>query len=349
MGVVELAPGYFIPRIIVGCWQLAKGHGKEVNPDRIIQKLFVYASRGMTTFDCADIYIGVEELLGMFRKTYGSQYGCEALNKLKIHTKFVPNRSELSEINRTSVERAIDLSLRRLGVEQIDLVQFHWWDFNVPRYVEVAHYLSSLKSKGKIVNLGVTNFDVSHLRELVENGIPVISNQVQYSLLDQRPERSMVDFAFIHGIKLLCYGTLAGGFFSEKFLGANEPYAQFKNRSLTKYKLLIDDFGGWELLQELLFALNKIAERHEVTIADIAQRFVLEKPAVAGIIVGFRHGSSYCYPASSTFSFVLSEHDRREIQEVLWKSLSLPGDIYSLERMQAGKHGKIMKYDLNFS
>ena len=62
----------------------------------------------------------------------------------------------------------------------------------------------------------------------------------------------------------------------------------FENRSLTKYKLIINDFGGWELFQALLRTLRRIADRHEADIATIASRAILDRPQVAGIIIGAR-------------------------------------------------------------
>ncbi|NIN67522.1 MAG: aldo/keto reductase, partial [Anaerolineae bacterium] len=83
-------------------------------------------------------------------------------------------------------EASIDGSLLRLGVDRLDLVQFHWWDYDVPGYLDAAGWLADLLTAGKIRALGVTNFDTYHLRELVGAGIPIVSNQTQYSLLDRR-------------------------------------------------------------------------------------------------------------------------------------------------------------------
>src|SRR4051794_38226267 len=82
------------------------------------------------------------------------------------------------------------------------------------------------------------------------------------------------------GIGLLCYGTVAGGFLSDRWLGQAEPVNGFSNRSLIKYKLIIDDFGGWELFQELLRALRGVADRYSCDIATVASRVMLQRDGV---------------------------------------------------------------------
>ena len=123
---------------------------------------------------------------------------------------------------------------------------------------------------------------------MLDAGVPLVSMQVQYSLLDRRPEARLVPLGQQRGVQLLCYGTLAGGFFSERWLGAPEP-SELTNRSLIKYKLVIDDCGGWSAFQSLLQTLKSIAERHHTSIAAVATRWVLDRPGVAAAIVGARY------------------------------------------------------------
>ena len=156
--------------------------------------------------------------------------------------------------------------------EALDVTQFHWWDYSVPRYVEVALHLDAIRKAGKIKALGVTNFDVPHLTEMLDAGVEIRVNQIQYSPLDNRPERGMLDLSRRRNIAVLPYGTIAGGFISDGWLGKPEPPGPFENRSHTKYKLIIDDFGGWALFQELLRAFRRVADRHNATIAQVAVR-----------------------------------------------------------------------------
>src|SRR6185436_3704230 len=162
----------------------------------------------------------------------------------QVHTKYVPDLASLGTVDAAATRAIIDRSRRRLGREALDLVQFHWWDYAVERYVEVALNLKSLRREGAIRHIGVTNFDTPRLRALLEAGVPVVSHQVQYSILDRRPAGAMSVLAAERGFRLLCYGSVLGGFLSERWLGAPEPPEPFENRSLTKYKLVIDEAVG---------------------------------------------------------------------------------------------------------
>jgi aryl-alcohol dehydrogenase-like predicted oxidoreductase len=341
----ELVPGYEISQVIKGGWQLAGGHG-EINQNQAIEDMFTYAEQGITTFDCADIYTGVEEMIGEFRRQYLSRYGAQKLSHIHVHTKFVPDITILPTITKQYVTDIIDRSLARLGVDQLDLVQYHWWDYDVPKYVETALYLQELQKAGKIRSLSVTNFDVPRLQEFVDQGIVITSTQNQYSVLDQRPEHGLVEFCQAHDIKILCYGTVAGGFLSERYLGQPEPEEPLENRSLVKYKLIIDDFGGWELFQELLRTLKTIADKYHVSLTNVAERYVLDKPQVAGIIVGARN-ALHLSDTLKVFNFTLDADDQAQIAKIVGQLPGPEGDTYSLERIKGGRHASIMKYNLN--
>jgi aryl-alcohol dehydrogenase-like predicted oxidoreductase len=184
------------------------------------------------------------------------------------------------------------------------------------------------------------------VREFAAAGVPMASMQVQYSLLDHRPEHGLIDACREHGIHLLCYGSVAGGFLGETWVGAPEPRGPFENRSLTKYKLIIDDFGGWPLFQDLLQVLHTIANRHGVDIATVASRYVLDKPQVAAVIVGARNRSHLAANAGIC-ALRLTGPDRADIDAVLAGRTGPTGDVYALERDRTGRHGSIMKYNLN--
>jgi aryl-alcohol dehydrogenase-like predicted oxidoreductase len=341
----ELRPGYRISRIIRGGWQLAGGHG-DVARDAAIADLVASAEAGITTFDCADIYTGVEELIGAARRAYADRHGAAALKAIKIHTKFVPDLAHLHEVDRIYVRTIIERSLRRLGQERLDLVQFHWWDYAVPGCVDAVRWLEELREEGKIDLIGGTNFDTPHTEKLVASGVPLASMQVQYSLLDARPEHALVGACRKHHVHLLVYGTVAGGFLGDRWLGQLEPQAPLENRSLTKYKLVIDDFGGWDLFQALLRVLRQVADRHGVDIATIASRYMLDLPQVAAVIVGARN-REHLIANLKVAAVKLSDPERAEIGAVLAQRKGPEGDTFELERDREGRHGRIMKYNLS--
>jgi aryl-alcohol dehydrogenase-like predicted oxidoreductase len=342
----SLAPGYEISRLIRGGWQLAGGHGP-VDRARAVEDMAKFVDRGVTTFDCADIYTGAEEMIGEFRARLLRERGPEALRGFKVHTKFVPDWDRLAGLDRAYVRSIVDRSLKRLGMERLDLVQFHWWNYAVPGAVEAGLVLRDLQREGKIDRIGGTNFDTPRTRDLLDAGVPLVSMQVQYSLLDARAENGLVRLALDRGVGLLCYGTLAGGFLTDRWLGKPEPAeGTLTNRSLIKYKLVIDDFGGWSLFQELLRVLDGIARRHGVTIAAVAGRWMLDRPAVAGIIVGARY-ADHLDDDLAVFRLHLDPADRAAIDGVLARRRGPAGDTFELERDREGRHGRIMKYNLN--
>ena len=341
----ELAPGYRISRIVRGGWQLAGGHGPIETP-QAVSDLVAAADSGITAFDCADIYTGVEELYGAFRRELARTRGAEVSARIKIHTKFVPDLDVLARIDKATVTRIIDRSLVRLGQERLDLVQFHWWDMTIPGAVQTALWLKDLQQAGKIDLIGGTNFSTGHVKSLVDAGVPLRTLQVQYSVLDRRPAAAMAKLCATHGIKLLCYGSVAGGFLSERWLGVPEPAHPMPNRSLTKYKLIIDDIGGWEAFQKLLAGLDGIARANNTDIATVASRYVLDQPQVAAVIVGARNRAHLASNAGM-FAVPLGVADREAVAALAARLHPLDGDVYDLERDRTGRHGSIMKYNLS--
>ena len=342
---IELAPGYVVSRLIKGGWQLSTGHSEDTSPDPVAD-LMAFVDAGITTFDCADIYTGVEIQIGRFVAQLRQQRGVEALAGLKIQTKFVPDLEALAGIDRHYVRRIIDRSLRRLQVERLDLVQFHWWDYEVPGMEETGALLVELQQIGKIDQLAGCNFDAIHLGDLVASGFPAIANQVQFSVLDRRPAASTACWQRL-GTGLVCYGVLAGGLLSERWLSAPPPRDPLETRSLRKYLLVIEEFGGWEAFQSLLSTLHGIATRHHVSIANVAVRWVLDQPGVAAAIIGARH-TRQLQDNLRTFSVCLDEHDHAAIDACIGMHDGGPhGEVFELERDRIGVHGAIMAYNLN--
>ena len=345
MRPASLGPDHTISRVIRGGWQLAGGHGS-VEEDAAIADMVAFADAGITTFDCADIYTGVEALIGAFRARYRDLRGSEAADCIRVHTKFVPDLDALATLTKADVEAAIDRSLRRLRTDKLDLVQFHWWDYGVPRWREVAGWLAELREAGKIRNVGGTNFDAERAAALVEAGVPLRAMQVQYSVLDARPEAAMTNLAARSGFQLLCYGSVAGGFLSDRWLGAPEPAEPLENRSLTKYKLIVDDVGGWDAFQAVLEALRRVADRHGTDVATVASAWTLARPGVAAVVIGARN-RDHLAANLAVAALELDAADIAEIDAARASLRPLAGDVYALERDRESPHGAVMKYNLN--
>ena len=270
----------------------------------------------------ADIYGPAESFYGDFRNEIEKKKGKNELEKIQGFTKFVPNPGSMT---RSIVEHYIDQSMKKMNVDVIDVIQFHWWDYNDANYIDALHELTNLRDNGKISHLALTNFDTERMQVMVDDGIQLVSNQVQYSIIDQRPNVKMASFCKNHDMKILAYGTLLGGLLTENYLGVPKPtQADLDTYSLQKYMNMIDAWGGWNLFQELLVVLDDIAKKHNVQIANVATRFILDRPAVAGTIIGSRLGlSDHIEQNSKTFSLQLQNDDFEKIKSVTSKANNL--------------------------
>ncbi len=287
----QLAPDLATYRIINGMWQVAGGHGY-IDNELAIADMMRYHEAGFTTWDLADIYGPAEDFIGQFRRKLLAIKGEEELDKIRALTKWVP---QPGRITRSIVNESIDRSLHRMGVSMVDLLQF------------------------------LTNFDTERLQIMIDSDLQIVSNQVQYSIIDRRPEVKMIPFCLENNISLLCYGSICGGLMSERYLGRMQPStAELNTLSLQKYKKMIDAWGGWSLFQELLSTLKRIAQKHNVTIANVAARYILDKSAVAGVIIGVRLGIvDHRTSNTQVFNFILDKSDCEAIDAVCAKSNNL--------------------------
>jgi aryl-alcohol dehydrogenase-like predicted oxidoreductase len=318
---LQFTPDLNICRVLNGMWQVSGAHGS-IDPERAVESMFDYVDAGFTTFDLADHYGPAEDFIGEFRRRLADRRGRGALASVQAFTKWVPMPSPMT---RAVVEANIDRSLRRMNVESLDLLQFHWWDYGDQRYLEALGRMADLQHEGKIKHLALTNFDTERLATIIDNGIKIVSNQVQYSLIDRRPQIRMAQFCREHGVQLLAYGTVCGGLLSNRFLGAPEPRRpQLDTASLQKYKRVIDAWGGWEMFQKLLAALDEVARKHAAGIANVATRYILDQPAVAGVILGTRLGlSAHIEDNARAFNVQLDADDLSRIESVLANSRDL--------------------------
>lgn len=299
-------------------WQVSGAHGS-IDPNQAIPAMFDYVNAGFTTWDLADHYGPAEDFIGEFYRQSAQQ---SEVTPIQAFTKWVPRPGRMT---RQVVEDNINISLRRMGVSSLDLIQFHWWEYGDSGYLDALKHMAELQAEGKIKHLALTNFDTEHLQIILEHGIQIVSNQVQYSLIDRRPEVAMAQFCDQHGIKLFAYGSLCGGLFSEKYVGRPEPGRwDLDTASLRKYKNMIDAWGGWKLFQTLLSTLQSIAQKHNVSIANVAVRYVLDRPAVGGVIVGARLGiAEHIADNAKVFSFSLDQEDYSKLDAILSQSRNL--------------------------
>lgn len=315
----SLAPELEISRVLTGLWQVAdiEKDGSLLDPDVGAGHLQHYLDSGFTTFDMADHYGSAELIAGRLldqNKTAGPP---------QLFTKWCPEPGPMTaDVVRAGVQDRLD----RLGTNCIDLLQFHWWSFEHPAWLDALHELNHLRQEGLIKALGVTNFDAAHLQLAAADGIPLVTNQVSFSLIDRRAAGPLSEICKETGIKLLAYGTLCGGFLTDRWLSQDEPPA-LSDWSKMKYARFLREAGGWAKYQNILKAAKEIAEKYQVTIANVATRWVLEQTAVAGVIVGARIGENqHIADNANLFSFSLDKEDTARLDNAFADTNTIPGD-----------------------
>jgi aryl-alcohol dehydrogenase-like predicted oxidoreductase/enamine deaminase RidA (YjgF/YER057c/UK114 family) len=318
---VALAPGLDISRVLTGLWQVAdmERDGRPLELAAAARAMAPYAEAGFTTFDMADHYGSAEVVAGVFRRDVRPPANVQCL------TKWVPEPGPVSEAD---VRAAVDRACTRLQTDRLDLLQFHAWTFADPRWLDALWLLEAARDAGRITAIGVTNFDTAHLRVAIASGIRLVSNQVSGSLLDRRFTERLGPYCAAHGVGLLCYGTVLGGFLSERWLGASEPdWQALDTWSQMKYGRFIRAAGGWTPFQQLLQAAQRVAQKHGVSIATVASRWVLDQPGVAGVIVGARLGqSAHIADTARMLQFTLDDDDRAQLAVAQAALSPIPGD-----------------------
>ncbi|MGV8954829.1 MAG: aldo/keto reductase [Cypionkella sp.] len=316
---ILLAPNLEISRVVTGLWQVAdqEKDGTLLDRQMAATSLAGYAEAGFDSFDMADHYGSSELITGeMLRQWTGAV-------RPRAFTKWCPAPGPMDA---ATVRAGVQERLVRLGVERVDLLQFHWWSFEHPAWLDALHELTRLRAEGLIGEIGVTNFDAAHLHLARAEGIPLVSNQVSFSLIDRRAAGLLAQTCLDHGIKLLAYGTLCGNFLSERWLGQPEPEA-VADWSGSKYLRFIQASGGWQGYQGILRAADSIAKKHGVSVSNVATRWVLDHPHVAATIVGARLGGNVHRDDNlRPFQFTLDAEDHATLAAAFAQTKPIPGD-----------------------
>jgi aryl-alcohol dehydrogenase-like predicted oxidoreductase len=312
-----------IPPVIIGLWQIAdveRKHSK-FSPASVVKNMEAYLDAGLYFFDMADHYGSAEIIAGLLyqkRKKEGKSLPVLA-------TKWVPHPGHNT---REMVKEAVTKALNKLQMEQLDLFQFHAWDYTNPSWMETLFYLDELRKEGFIKALGVTNLDTAHLKMVVDSNIPIVSNQISHSLFDQRAVQKMIPYCHENQIQLLCYGTVAGGFFSDKWLGKNEPeMADLPTWSLMKYKRFQEEVCDWSQFQTLLQQLDEMSKNLNLSIAQLASLYIKEECSCNSVIIGARLGELEHIEENRHIGLVnLEKESKAKIAQLINLFRAVPGD-----------------------
>ncbi|KAI1358345.1 putative aryl-alcohol dehydrogenase [Xylaria arbuscula] len=316
---------FHIPRLFNGFWQLSSpawGAASSNSQDAALTQLL---HSGLTAADMADHYGDAELVYGQFRNRLPQQ----VKHKVFAATKWCVFKPIGCKVTDEWVLEAVKERCRRLG-GRVELLQFHWYDYDAKEYLDVLLKLVALtKTHPELVStIGLCNFDSSHVQEACEyllsriGAVGIVSNQIQFSVIDSRPLQQMCSISAKYGLKLLTYGSFCGGFLSSRWLNQRLPTMYSASRQLTpsqrKYLGMISDWGSWDDFQALLSRLSVVAEKHSgATLTNVAIRWVLQKPQVGAVIVGTRLGiTTHDQDNLSVLKFRLDEEDTKAIDQI---------------------------------
>ena len=312
-----------IPPVIIGLWQIADIERKNANfnPASVVENMEAYLDAGLNFFDMADPYGSAEIIAGLLYKKRKE----EGKSLPVLATKWVPKPGHNSK---DIVKDAVTLALNRLQVNQLDLLQFHAWDYTDPSWIETMFYLDELRKEGYIKALGVTNMDTVHLKMAIDSNIPIVSNQISHSLFDQRAVNKMIPYCLENQVRVLCYGTVAGGLFSNKWLGKVEPsIEELPTWSLMKYKRFQEEVCDWKQFQDLLKQLDGISKKLDLSIAQLASLYIKDEFHCNSVIIGARLGElEHITENKQVSNMALDEEPKGAIAALIKEFKSVNGD-----------------------
>ncbi len=268
--------------------------GAETDEDGAHEQLDVFLEAGGTLVDTADVYSAgaAEEIVGRWLAARPA----DVRDRVVLATKGrFPMGEEPNALgsSRRHLRRALDDSLRRLGVDSVDLYQLHAWDPLTP-LEESLRFLDDAVSAGKIGYPGLSNFTGWQLQRAVDVAerdrlaVPV-TLQPNYSLLVRGTEAELVPACLFNGLGMLPWGPLAGGWLSGKYTRDQRPQGSTRlgedpGRGMEAY----DRVGTRERTWDVLEAVQDVAEARGVTMPQVALAWLRARPAVSSVILGAR-------------------------------------------------------------
>jgi aryl-alcohol dehydrogenase-like predicted oxidoreductase len=242
-----------------------------------IKTIHVALEHGINFIDTAPVYGGglAEELVGQAIK--GQRDRVVIATKLGAYLEMSDHSTFLKPL---SIREQLESSLRRLGVDYVDLYQIHWPDPDVPFDDTVAE-LEKLKTEGKFRYLGVSNFSLSQLND-IRRTTDIVSYQAHYSLLKRDIEADILPYCRENKLSVLGYGTLAAGILAGKY----SELPQFKegDRRNTFYNFFYEPF--WSKAQKLVDLLRTLAAEHHKSVAQVAINWSIQQPGITAALVG---------------------------------------------------------------
>ncbi|MFI9379593.1 aldo/keto reductase [Kutzneria sp. NPDC052558] len=269
--------GLRVPRLALGTMTW----GKDTDADEATRQLTAYIEAGGTLVDTADVYVDAEHILGTLIGDVIER------DDIIIATKAVARRDDGpfgGGASRGALLTALNGSLRRLDVDHIDLWQLHAWDAGVP-IEETLSAIDAAAAAGKIRYAGVSNYTGWQLATAAAaSTFPLVSTQVEYSLLERGIEREVVPAAHHHGLGILCWAPLGRGVLTGKYRNATPPDSRGSSPHYAPYV----EHHRSERAARIVQAVVTAADGLGTTPLAVALAWVRERPGVATAVVGAR-------------------------------------------------------------
>jgi aryl-alcohol dehydrogenase-like predicted oxidoreductase len=265
--------------------------GNESDEETAHEQLDLFVERGGNFVDTADVYsLGrSEEIIGRWLAARpGVRERLVIATKGRFPMGGGPNDAGLS---RTHLGRALEASLRRLGVDTIDLYQAHAWDPLTPIEETLGFFADAVRA-GKIRYAGVSNFVGWQLQKaalLAGDAAPIVTLQPQYNLLVRDIELEIVDVCRNEGIGILPWSPLAGGWLTGKYARDETPSGATRlgenpDRGMEAYGPRNAQERTWRIID----AVGKVADGRGLSMPQVALAWVTDRPAVTSVILGAR-------------------------------------------------------------
>jgi aryl-alcohol dehydrogenase-like predicted oxidoreductase len=263
----------------LGTWAIGGkfwGHTDEAEAVAAIQKAI---DGGINLIDTAPIYGDghSEELVGKAVK--GRHHQVIIATKCGVRFR---SADLVNDLTPKSIRKELEVSLKLLDTDVIDLYQCHWPDPNTPIEDTIGE-MEKMKAEGKIRAIGVSNFDAALLKR-AQKVAQVASNQVQYSLLNREIEKELIPFCREQAIGILAYGLMGGGILTGKY----KQKTKFGKDDARGFFYNFYDEPQWSQVQALLKELERIAARHGKPVAHVAINWVRQQAGLTSALVGAR-------------------------------------------------------------
>ena len=269
-----------VSAVSLGTWVFGGGEWGEASDADSIRAAEEAIDKGVNLIDTAPIYgFGrSEEVVG--RAVRGKRDRVLIATKCGLEAK---GKSIGINLTASFIREDVENSLRRLGIDVIDLYQCHWPDKKTP-LAETFGEMLKLKDEGKIRHIGVCNFGKDLLEKALQEA-PIVSDQVQYSLFHRDIEKDLLPFCREKDVSILAYGSLGGGILTGKY---KEP-PKFPKGDVRQFFYKYYDEAFWGKAQEVIKVLEGIASARGVPVSQVAINWALSRKEVASAIAGCRN------------------------------------------------------------